>query len=293
MSLICFIKVDKLSFLSDNDDESLIVTSKMMRYQDVPQDYKLHVPAKKMKIWLTINQWASTSLMLSLLASIYVLMFIKQYSIEVSIISFSILAGTPILCVTLIKINPYKRFAIVSHPWLSKDHPDPESMQIDFLMDKLREYDYVWIDYCSLPQEPRVDNEHTIFMEGLINSNFLYSTLDVVFDERTPDGVPRYNQRGWCQFEKMCSESRPLNMTLGVILGSYYNQETWLLGIRYKLIQFILIQLMSLPFTIVFFTLRLLLCHDPETPFVKPVKLEELIMTNQKDKMILLSKLVI
>lgn len=54
---------------------------------------------------------------------------------------------------------------VVSHPWLSVEHPDPAGSRLEELVEELdylraKDNDLVFIDYCSLPQVDQLDKEY-------------------------------------------------------------------------------------------------------------------------------------
>lgn len=92
----------------------------------------------------------------------------------------------------------------VSHRWLSPDHPDPDGAQLRELLalaDRLGLHDNqaLLIDYCSLPQQPRSQEQATWFSEQLpgFQEQFKYVTL--VLNTGSAD----YSTRAWCMFELM------------------------------------------------------------------------------------------
>lgn len=123
-----------------------------------------------------------------------------------------------------------KRF-IISHAWLSAEHPDPNGTQLRDMVSVLEQIgakpdDLVFYDYCCLFQEDKGDPEwtqtlfekqpghrslrtqeqHTLFTKAMDNMQLLYTSEDnhvVVIPEVPEDaanGTP-YITRGWCFFE--------------------------------------------------------------------------------------------
>ena len=107
---------------------------------------------------------------------------------------------------------------VVSYPWLSPTHPDPDSFHMAVLAPLLSvfvrymaqesllpdEDVAVFIDYSCLFQDERTASELEMFRTGLKSINLLYAhaRTSVWCLTRLPDGAPRpYIYRGWCKFE--------------------------------------------------------------------------------------------
>lgn len=123
---------------------------------------------------------------------------------------------------------------VLSHPWLSKDHPDPSGAKLQALVGELDaqgapDTDAVFIDYMSLPQNNKLDpdlkrieargerpgpgehpamrsvEEEERFKVALKSMQFIYSVgktpvIVLPMDELLPSGQT-YITRGWCFFE--------------------------------------------------------------------------------------------
>lgn len=101
----------------------------------------------------------------------------------------------------------------ISYSWLTKVHPDPDSIHLQTLaflikpfarhkrvsMDNLA----IFIDWCSLYQEPRTQEEKIAFMRSLqhINLWYAHAETEVWMLTYTPEDVTPYERRGWPTFE--------------------------------------------------------------------------------------------
>jgi len=110
---------------------------------------------------------------------------------------------------------------VISYCWLTHYHPDPYGEQVEIiarvlemLMDRYRHFDFaVFIDWCSLYQQPRTNAMQAAFIRGLRHINILYAhqlTIKWLLTE-LPDSCspvshgPRtltYDERGWPTFER-------------------------------------------------------------------------------------------
>uniref|UniRef100_A0A7S4V593 Uncharacterized protein n=1 Tax=Alexandrium monilatum TaxID=311494 RepID=A0A7S4V593_9DINO len=118
------------------------------------------------------------------------------------------------------------RVLALSYRWLTKEHPDPDGVQLGKVLGFLDEMvlavfrsreeaatraeldiGILW-DYMSLPQHPRSATEQDLFLRGLKAINRVYGsrdrslTLQCIGD---PDGSHPYHQSGWCRFEEAVS----------------------------------------------------------------------------------------
>lgn len=124
---------------------------------------------------------------------------------------------------------------VVSHPWWSEQHPDPEGVQLQqvcefidhhFKDNKRLHADRmmcpVFFDYLSLPQKKyglkdrkfmldRTDLENTRMKSALRDMDLLFAhddTLVLRLNAPIPKSAPRsapYSERGWCAFEHRTS----------------------------------------------------------------------------------------
>jgi len=100
---------------------------------------------------------------------------------------------------------------VVSHPWLSKRHPDPNGHQLKDLVDELDRLsigddELVFYDYCSLSQVPRSQAETNLFRRALNDMHLLYTMGDAKVlvlpgIAENAENPRAYNDRGWCFFE--------------------------------------------------------------------------------------------
>eukprot|EP00929_Paragymnodinium_shiwhaense_P005576 TRINITY_DN10774_c0_g1_i1.p1 TRINITY_DN10774_c0_g1~~TRINITY_DN10774_c0_g1_i1.p1 ORF type:complete len:1184 (-),score=310.95 TRINITY_DN10774_c0_g1_i1:87-3638(-) len=126
--------------------------------------------------------------------------------------------------------------AVVSYCWLAKHHPDPSGDQlktlshitklfVDFIgKDLLREDAEsgdaaIFLDWCSLYQEPRSEEELAAFVRSLSSVNLWYGhqgTTKWLLTSLPPGSEARpYNDRGWPTFERAVAElTTPYAMVL-------------------------------------------------------------------------------
>mmetsp|Transcript_39430 Transcript_39430/g.91449 ORF Transcript_39430/g.91449 Transcript_39430/m.91449 type:complete len:530 (+) Transcript_39430:70-1659(+) len=126
----------------------------------------------------------------------------------------------------------YAFLVVVSHPWLSKQHPDPNSFHLPRLVRALEAFKKyhdseswrgekrsrmlelgggVILDFCSLWQAPRTRRQEQLFKEGLRVVNIPYSHRDVTALRLTatpPDEARRYDDRGWTLLESTAIDGK-------------------------------------------------------------------------------------
>ena len=117
---------------------------------------------------------------------------------------------------------------VVSHAWITSEHPDPDGVQLKALLRQITKcnrwkfwklftgsYDVVFFDFASLPQNgprgaKRNDEEKRLFGKALAGMNLLYShrlfRVLIILDTPTPqpgNGAEcrPYKNRGWCYTE--------------------------------------------------------------------------------------------
>ena len=91
----------------------------------------------------------------------------------------------------------------VSHRWEDKENPDPEGIQYAELMRYLKDrpgIELVWIDYSSMPQGKRTDEEKSEFKLMLPNINLIYLSAHVLIMMDSS-----YYSRFWTLFEAWLS----------------------------------------------------------------------------------------
>lgn len=87
----------------------------------------------------------------------------------------------------------------VSHPWLTKEHPDPEGKHLALIQQHAKRQNqdtFYWIDYSCLPQQPRTTQEGELFKQTLPKISTIQSkgsTLVITEDD--------YSKRMWCYIE--------------------------------------------------------------------------------------------
>jgi len=94
----------------------------------------------------------------------------------------------------------------VSYVWESSEHADPNGTQADALRAWLRvnpKIQFVWIDWCCLPQKPRTTKEEADFKHGLAHVNMVYLACNVVKILNS-----QYLGRFWPQYEAWLSYRR-------------------------------------------------------------------------------------
>ncbi|CAK0818883.1 unnamed protein product [Prorocentrum cordatum] len=123
---------------------------------------------------------------------------------------------------------------VLSHPWLSKSHPDPKGAKLQVLVQQLNVLhasndDAVFIDYMGLPQNDkmhpdydmwekenkvpkpgehpavRTKEEEALFKKALGSMELIYSmgntpVIVLAMDDEVVAGT-KYFSRGWCFFE--------------------------------------------------------------------------------------------
>ena len=120
--------------------------------------------------------------------------------------SYSVHAADPRVHVEgIVASEPWFNTTIaVSHRWMHPDAPDPDGTQYRELMELadtlgLHENQAFLIDYCSLPQCPRRDEEALWFQQHLPGFQSQYKYLTLVLNTGSAD----YSTRAWCMFELM------------------------------------------------------------------------------------------
>jgi len=124
---------------------------------------------------------------------------------------------------------------VISHVWFRREHPDPhgENMKLLASLIERRFEDLpsgsdlaVFIDYCSLFQEPRAEEEEVLFQEAVREVSLWYAhektekwlltatpdscslPSDLVSAASTGDALPvvPYNDRGWTTLERAIAD---------------------------------------------------------------------------------------
>ena len=72
----------------------------------------------------------------------------------------------------------FDKVLIISHRWESKTHPDPKCTKLrklqDYLTSERPDIEYIWLDYCCLPQGKKTEQEKEFFNYCLYSVNLLY-----------------------------------------------------------------------------------------------------------------------
>lgn len=92
----------------------------------------------------------------------------------------------------------------VSHRWLNPEHPDRDGDQyreLLMLAERLGLHDSqaFLIDYCSLPQHPRNNEDAAWFRENLLGFQAQFKYVTLVLNV----GSAEYSTRSWCMLELM------------------------------------------------------------------------------------------
>lgn len=113
---------------------------------------------------------------------------------------------------------------VVSYPWLSRDHPDPDQVHLRKLVRILEEYKKIWgihevaviLDYCSLWQrgarvDTRTAEQRDQFGFGVREMSVAYAHKAITAVRLT--GVPgselrKYEDRGWTLMESVLIDSK-------------------------------------------------------------------------------------
>jgi len=105
----------------------------------------------------------------------------------------------------------------ISYSWLSSEHPDPDGYHLRTFAPLLRHFARrrkvdieslaIFIDWCSLPQKPRSDEEAAKYKRALHSVDLWYAhwLTEVWLLTKVPDGVAPFDARGWTSFERAVS----------------------------------------------------------------------------------------
>lgn len=106
------------------------------------------------------------------------------------------------------------RIVAISHSWLTREHPDPYGFHLNQFAPLLRSFARhckveienvaVFIDWCSLPQRPRYQEEERTYSRALSHMDlwFAHWLTEVWMLTKVPQGVVPYKDRGWTLFER-------------------------------------------------------------------------------------------
>lgn len=111
------------------------------------------------------------------------------------------------------RLTSQDKIVAVSYCWLTEEHPDPQGNQLQIMSRVLWQFSQYWdganvaifIDWCSLYQEPRSKSEKAAFHRSLRHIHLWYTHQDISLWMLTkfPDeqSTRRYWDRGWPTFE--------------------------------------------------------------------------------------------
>lgn len=127
------------------------------------------------------------------------------------------------------EISGGKEIVAISHCWCTAEHPDPDGVQLKNLVQFIKEWVVVqhglltdriafFLDWCSLPQEPRTSQERRMFERALpqVGLWFTHPVPHVWCLTNVPEGVTPHADRGWPTFETLVSSlvARPKSAVL-------------------------------------------------------------------------------
>mmetsp|Transcript_60402 Transcript_60402/g.155682 ORF Transcript_60402/g.155682 Transcript_60402/m.155682 type:complete len:528 (+) Transcript_60402:79-1662(+) len=113
--------------------------------------------------------------------------------------------------------RPTPQLLAISHAWLTEEHPDPEAWNLAGWAPLLKHFARsckvgtenlaIFLDWCSLHQQPREEEEEACFKRALQNIElwFAHQRSQVWLLTAVPEGLPLYKERGWCHFERALS----------------------------------------------------------------------------------------
>jgi len=95
--------------------------------------------------------------------------------------------------------DPQGNKFFVSHPWQTKEHPDPDGKHLALLQEHAKRQNqnaFYWIDYSCLPQKPRSVADEEFFKQTLPKIATIQSKGSTIV---IADGC--YSKRMWCYIE--------------------------------------------------------------------------------------------
>jgi len=132
--------------------------------------------------------------------------------------------------------QPTPQVLSISYSWLTRDHPDPDGYHLRSFAPLLRHFARhckitvdslaIFLDWCSLPQKPRVKVEEVAYQRALRSIDLWYAhwLVEVWLLTRVPDGATPYEDRGWPKFERaLATLTSPPESTLdlGLLRGGW------------------------------------------------------------------------
>ncbi len=105
----------------------------------------------------------------------------------------------PVFDRTQLVKDPQGSKFFVSHPWQTKEHPDPQGMHLSLIQQFARRQEqdaFYWIDYSCLPQKPRSAEDEDLFKRTLPKISSVQSECSTVVIANE-----NYTKRMWCYIE--------------------------------------------------------------------------------------------
>jgi len=100
---------------------------------------------------------------------------------------------------------------ILSHGWLGRDHPDPHGhRRAEIRKMTVFPAKYVFLDFVSLFQKPRTEEQDQLFRQALGSMHLIYSNhkwpvFRMIVVPKAAENQTPYEDRGWCLFETCVS----------------------------------------------------------------------------------------
>lgn len=161
----------------------------------------------------------------------------------------------------------------VSHRWETRDHPDPANKQFETVKEYLKKntsLQYVYYDYCCLPQSPRSEVEEIIFKIGLRTMNEVFRHSRKLYS-KTKD----FESRAWCFFKFCYSDHHDAEMHSHKmsLMKEKYKCKSWLVYF-YLMLMCPLLVIVSPIMFLMGFRSSLLILKLPLFPCSKRMSLE-------------------
>lgn len=111
-------------------------------------------------------------------------------------------------------IDTLGEVGVLSHGWLGRDHPDPVGArrhEIGTINDECHQHiSYLFMDFLSLFQKPRTEEQDRLFKQALASMHRIYSNdkwcvFRMVAVPDDAENKTPYEERGWCLFETRVS----------------------------------------------------------------------------------------
>lgn len=132
--------------------------------------------------------------------------------------------------------KPTPQILSISYTWLSHAHPDPDSFHLRVFAPLLKHFARhckigvdslaIFIDWCSLYQNPRSPDEQQSYDRALRTIDLWYAhwLVEVWLLTKVPDHATPYEDRGWPKFERLLATlTSPPESTLdlGLLRGGW------------------------------------------------------------------------